>query len=303
MRPISWHQLEYFLAVSRTQHISRAAGEVGLSQPALSRAIATLEANLEVPLFDRVGRSIVLTPLGEIFRRRVERAVHEIDDARAELADLASAERGTVKIGFLRTLGIDYLPNLVRRYKAIFPRAQFTFAQNNSVELERNLLEGQLDMIFVSRGRPEIKWSLVEEQELILIVPPSHSLARSRTAALRDLRSENFVSLKNGYRFRDITEGFCHRAGFTPKYSFEGEDFSSVIGFVASGFGIAIVVPEYALSPRVASLRLVDPVPKRAFGIGWLTNRFLSASACSFRDFVLAHEVQQGENSTTLAPG
>jgi DNA-binding transcriptional LysR family regulator len=87
-----------------------------------------------------------------------------------------------------------------------------------------------------------------------------------------------------------MVETFCKQAGFIPTYSYEGDDLSSVIGFVSSGFGIAIVAPEDASSERVASLRLKDPAPRRSIGIGWVKDRYLTASATLFRDFVLRRQ-------------
>jgi len=292
MRRFSWNQLEYFLVVARTQNISRAATEVGLTQPAMSRAIANLEHNLELPLFQRAGRSIILTRFGNVFRRRVEQALGEIDDARRELADLVSADRGMLGLGFVPTLGVDYIPNAVRRFKDGHPNVRFTFSQDSSAELEAKLLNGELDLIFtprvVSDADNGITWSLVDEQELILIMPHSHPLVKMSKVPLSTLREEQFVSLKKGHRFRQFTDGLFNKAGFTPHYSFEGDDLSSLIGFVSAGFGIAIVPPVCAASPRVASLRIVNPIPRRSIGIGWIDGRYFPASARLFRDFVLA---------------
>ena len=291
-RRISWQQLEYFLVVARTQNISRAAIKIGLTQPALSRAIANLEANIELPLFQRIGRSIVLTRFGDVFRRRVERALGEIDEARRELDDLVSADRGMIELGFVPTLGVDYIPNAVRRFKDTYPNVRFAFGQNSTSELETKLLNGELDLIFTPKVAGDavngISRSVVGEQELILIIPHSHQLVGARKVALSDLSAEQFVSLKKGHRFRQFTDGLCNQAGFAPHHSFEGDDLSSLIGFVSAGFGIAIVPAVCATSPRVASLRIVNPIPKRSIGVNWIDGRYLSASARLFRDFVLA---------------
>jgi hypothetical protein len=104
------------------------------------------------------------------------------------------------------------------------------------------------------------------------------------------------------HRFRQFTDGLFNQAGFTPNCSFEGDDLSSVIGFVAAGFGLAIVPPACASSPRVASLRLVKPTPRRSIAMGWIDHRYFSASARLFRDFVLANRKLQtrGESPKSL---
>jgi DNA-binding transcriptional LysR family regulator len=96
---VNWDRLVYFRAVARLQHISRAAGELGITQPALSRAIARLERDVGVELFDRRGRTIVLTRCGAAFLRRVERALDEIELGRREAGDLAVADARMVSLG------------------------------------------------------------------------------------------------------------------------------------------------------------------------------------------------------------
>ena len=288
MKPLSWAQLEYFSVIARLQHMSRAADQLGVSQPALSRALTKLEADLAVPLFDRVGRSIRLTRYGELFQRRAARALQEIEDGRAELADMVCPERRTVALGFLRTLGITFVPQLVRSFSAANRNVLFSFIQSNSTALEDQLLSGELDLILNARpwNKPDFEWRLVAHQELVLIVSPSHPLARRRTVALKEIAKEPFVSFKEG-RFRQLTEELCHAAGFSPMIRFESDNSSSVPGFVAAGFGVAIVSPDTASSGGVVSLRITRPSARRSIGVAWAKDRYLATSTRSFRDFAL----------------
>jgi DNA-binding transcriptional LysR family regulator len=281
--------LEAFRVAGQLQHITRAAEKLGTSQPALSRALARLEAELGVPLFEHVGRSVRLTRYGEAFLRRVERAWREIDEGRIELEDIAGPERGTVALGFLRTLGARYVPQLVRRFSALHPGVRFSFVQNNSTAIEEQLMRGELDLVFtaVPPGQASFGWRRVTDQEFVLIVSRAHPLARRRAVALREVAGETFVSYKRGHAIRRVTDELCAAAGFTPSISFEGDDSSSVPGFVAAGFGVAIVPPD---SPTrdVVSLRISKPAARRMIGIAWVDGRYLPASATLFRDFAVA---------------
>jgi DNA-binding transcriptional LysR family regulator len=104
---------------------------------------------------------------------------------------------------------------------------------------------------------------------------------------LRDVADESFVSFKPGHAFRRFTDDLCAAAGFSPVISFEGDDSSSVPGFVAAGFGVAIVPPESAAFAGVVALRISEPTARRAIGIAWMKARYLSASARAFRDFAM----------------
>jgi DNA-binding transcriptional LysR family regulator len=285
-----WHLLECFRVAGRLQHVTRAAEQLGTSQPALSRSLARLQSDLGVQLFRRAGRSIRLTKPGEVFLARVERALEEIENGRRELGDFKAADRGTIALGFLRTLGAKYIPELVRRFSLAHPEVQFAFVQNNSATIEAQLERGELDLIFVAvpPGHAGFGWSRIVDQQLVLIVPRDHRLARRRHVRLREMANERFVSFKQGHAIRRMTDDLCKAAGFVPQISFEADDSSSVPGFVAAGFGIGIVPPEACGYADVASLKITEPVARRPIGIAWVEDRYLSASARLFREFVTA---------------
>jgi DNA-binding transcriptional LysR family regulator len=285
-----WHLLECFRVAGRLQHVTRAAEQLGTSQPALSRSLARLQSDLGVQLFRRAGRSIRLTRPGELFLTRVERALAEIDNGRRELADFKAAAGGTVTLGFLRTLGAQYIPELVRRFSRVHPAVRFAFVQNNSTTIEAQLERGELDLIFVAvpPGHANFGWTHIVDQQFALIVPRNHRLARSRQAPLRAVAHERFVSFKQGHAIRHMTDDLCKAAGFLPEISFEADDSSSVPGFVSAGFGVAIVPSEACGYADVASLKITEPVARRAIGVAWMEGRYLSASARLFRDFAVS---------------
>jgi DNA-binding transcriptional LysR family regulator len=143
---VNWDRLVYFRVVARLQHISRAATELGITQPALSRAIARLERDVGVKLFVRRGRTIALTRYGSAFLRHAERALDAIDTGVREIGDLAGADAALVSLGFLRTLGAAMVPELVRAFRAEHPDVRFAFTQNNGVALEALLVAGEVAM-------------------------------------------------------------------------------------------------------------------------------------------------------------
>jgi DNA-binding transcriptional LysR family regulator len=289
-RRLDWRQLEAFRVAGRLQHVTRAAEQLGTSQPALSRALARLEADLGVPLFERVGRSVRLTRYGELFLKRVDGAFAQIEEGRTELADLAKPGRGTVALGFLRSLGAKYVPQMVRRFGRTHPEVRFTFTPNNSGELEALIERGDLDLAFttVPVTSAKLAWTRVTDQEMVLLVPESHRLARRRHVTLREVQDEPFVTFKRGHAFRRLTEGLCEEAGFVPSITFEGDDSSSIPGFVAAGFGVAIASYESGAFNGVVGLKITAPTARRAIGLAWAKDRYLPAGARTFRDFAAA---------------
>jgi DNA-binding transcriptional LysR family regulator len=284
---VDWRQMEYFRVAGRLQHMTRAAQELGMSQPALSRSIGRLERELGVPLFHHVGRSVRLTRYGEAFLARIDRALHEVDEARRELSDMTGAETGTVALGFLRTLADEYVPQLVREFRNRHPGVRFTFSQDNGTVLERELEAGELDLCFMPIPLDGTRFESrpVTDQELVLIVPAEHRLAGRRSVALREAGDEPFISFKPGHAMRRVTDDLCALAGFAPKITFEGEESSAVRGFVAAGLGVAIV-PASAFAHGIAALHLSEPVARRSIGMAWVKDRYVSEAAQAFARFV-----------------
>lgn len=292
---MDWQQLEYFRVAGRMEHVTAAAERLEITQPTLSRSLARLEREVGVPLFAHVGRSVRLTRYGSAFLARVERALHEIDEGRRELADLAGASRGRVALGFLRTLGSDYVPAVVRRFRERSPDVVFSFTQNNGVELQRALLASELDACFIA-GPPQddrIAWRQVLDQEMVLVVPPGHRLAKRRGVRLAEVRDEPFVSFKEGHSIRTLSDGLCAQAGFAPSVVFAGDASNVIRGFVNAGFGVAIV-PRENVRDGLIELHLTQPAATRRIGLAWARDRYRSGAERAFERFVFAGGAPKG---------
>jgi DNA-binding transcriptional LysR family regulator len=287
---MEWQQLEYLRVMGQLEHVTRAAEQLGITQPALSRSIARLERELGVPLFVPVGRSVRLSRYGQAFLRRVERALDEINDGRSELRDMTGSERGTIALGALRSLATQYAPELMQRFARRHPEVRFVFTEDNRKRLVGHLEEGGVNLCLTVRvEHPRFAWRRIAQQELVLIVPPAHRLAQRRSVKLIEVADERFVSFKHGHQVRADTEELCRNAGFTPLIAAESDESSSVRGLVAAGSGVAIV-PRSGTSMRVVSLIIDGPPAVRDIGIAWVTDRYLSQAERMFRQFVIENE-------------
>ena len=283
-------RLEYFRAVGRTQHVTQAAMELGLSQPALSRAISTLESEIGIPLFERRGRSVNLTPDGKIFLDYIERAFRVIEDGYEELGDRNEAGRGRVSIGFLRSLSHIFIPQLVGRFRAAHHEAQIGFFQSNSDGLEDEMKRGRLDLIFVARIRDTGSFTWVElgTQEIHLVVPVTHPIATQESVSLAEVKDEPFISFRPGHAFRVLADAVFASAGLTPKIAFECDDGSYLMTYVAAGLGIALVPPNYITPDGFKIVRLSSPHAQRSIGVAWQNGRYLNKSALAFLNLARA---------------
>ncbi|HZC06377.1 MAG TPA: LysR family transcriptional regulator [Ktedonobacterales bacterium] len=289
---VEWQQLEYFQVVAQTEHFTRAAERLSLSQPALSRAMARLEAELGAPLFERQGRRVRLTRYGRAFLVHVERALQAVEAGKREIADMAGPERGVVALAFLKTLGNRMLPDALRAFRDEHPQVRFQLTQSHASALLDLLTSGEVDLCLFSppEDRPGMRWAPLLTEDLYVVAAANHPLASRESVALAELADEPLILLKPGYGMRRITDALCREAGFTPRIAFEGEDAATVTGLASAGLGVGFI-PALAASERsdVRYLRVSAPRAERIIALAWMEARYLSAAATLFRDFTLAY--------------
>jgi DNA-binding transcriptional LysR family regulator len=160
-------QLEHFLAVAKNLHFTRTAELLSISQSALSRSIANLEADLGILLIEREGRSVRLNRYGEQFAKGVERVLREIEAAKEELLLAQSPDCGTVALSFLKSLGISAVPKIISQYHAAHPQVQFQLYQESTQVMLDQLERGEVDLVLSSmtETRGTLHWvSLWEER-------------------------------------------------------------------------------------------------------------------------------------------
>ena len=121
------HQLRYFCAVARTGSFTRAAQQEHLAQPSLSQQIRKLEDELGTPLFDRLGRTVRLTQMGEVFLPRAEAIMHQVADAKLQIQEMAGTEQGKLAIGAIPTIAPYLLPGYLASFSRNFPRRKSTW--------------------------------------------------------------------------------------------------------------------------------------------------------------------------------
>jgi DNA-binding transcriptional LysR family regulator len=278
-------QLHYFQTVARFEHVTRAAEALRVAQPALSKAIVRLEAELGAPLFDRRGRRVALNACGRAFLRHIERVFMELEDGRRELADLAGLARGTVTVAATTLL---LLPDLLVAFRARHPGVNFRLSQASTTEMQTGLASGEIDLCLASAPieGPAIRSVALFTEDILLAVPPRHRLAGRGRIPLGEAAAEPFISAKRGYWLRDLTDDACRQAGFIPDTICEGDEPGAIRRLVAAGLGVAFLptsARRAGAGPEVAWLHITEPVCQRTVSLVWREDRYLSAAARRFR--------------------
>ncbi|MFC7687242.1 LysR family transcriptional regulator [Ureibacillus sp. GCM10028918] len=286
-------QLEYFKIVAEMQHMTHAAEQLNISQPALSKSISNIEQEIGVPLFDRQGRSISLNRYGKLFLTSVDAILREFEKAKVEISSLVMPGYGDVAFGFIHTLGMEVVPELMAHIPEKYPNMKFTLTQAASYNLLKWLEEGQVDLCLSQRIESksiDIKWIDLWSEELFVIVPKNHRFANRETIKLEEIKDEPFISIKRGNALRQIVDKLIKEAGITTNMTFAGEEMHTVAGFVGAGLGVSLIPNIKGLNEyNVCKIRVSEPICERKIGVSWAGGRYLSPAAVQFKDYLVEY--------------
>lgn len=294
------HQLRYFCAVADSGSFSRAAEAANVSQPSLSQQILKLEDELGARLFDRLGRTVRLTAVGEAFLPRARAALHEVEAARSDVIERRTSVGGPVTVGVIPTVAPYLLPALLPSFARRHPQARLTVIEDITAVLLNRLRQGRVDVAILAlpvRGHEFETFPLLTER-LLAAVSRRHPLAKRESLGLKELRQEPFLLLSDGHCFRESAIAACARAKLSPRVVFESGQFSSLLGMVAAGMGVSIV-PEMAADTDSPCrfLPIKDEKAERTVAAVVLHGRSLSRAQGSFLSHLREHGAQDVRRS------
>jgi LysR family transcriptional activator of glutamate synthase operon len=281
-------QLRYFDAVARCGGFTRAAEQLHVAQSAVSAQIRALEAELGVRLFDRTTRRVTLTQPGELFLVRARRVLGELDGARGELADLAAVLTGRVAIGATAVVGPFDLPGALAGFHVRYPGVDLRLRSGLVAKLLTLLDGGDVDLVIapIHDDLPaHLSARRLTGEEVLLVLPPGHPLARGGALDLGELREESFVCLPEGSGLRGMLDEAAAGAGFEPRVQFETQSPASIRALVAAGLGVALLARSAAEheGPAVSVRTLRHPPAHPPIGLIHHRGQRLSAAARACR--------------------
>ena len=209
-------QLRYFMQVAKRGNFTRAAEDLNISQPALSRSILKLEEELGQPVFERKTRSISLTDAGMLLQGRAQQVLSILEDTKAEITD--DGESGRIRVGAIPTIAPYFLPEILGKFSAAYPRATVIIEENTTDPLLKGCSQGDIDLAVVALPI-QAKYLEVEElfeEELLLVLPPDHPLADRSRICLGDVKPFPFVLLHEAHCLSDNIVSFCGQRRSSP---------------------------------------------------------------------------------------
>lgn len=239
---MDFNQLKYFIVTAKIQHITKSAEKLSLSQSALSRSISNLEDELGVPLFDRVNRNVQLNKFGEIFLDTANDLVNKLEKTKKHLNNIANPDNGEITVSFVHTLGLQYIPKLLKAYKSIYPNNHLYLKESDSKVIHKELVSGTTDIGIspVFKEDSDLIYSPLFTEELVFVISNKHHLSKKDHITFDDISGETFIHFAKQTYSRDLIENALSSAGITLS-SYDGLEIASIIGLVEANLGIAIV--------------------------------------------------------------
>jgi LysR family transcriptional regulator, transcriptional activator of the cysJI operon len=250
--------LEVFLTVAKHLNYTRAGEDVNLSQPSVSVRIRQLETELDVKLFDKLGKKVALTDAGRLLLPYATRVMAAVSDAQHAIDELQGLERGTLRIGASTTPGMYLIPQTLARFKQRYPKIEIQLGIKDTREIENGVIRNEFDFGFVGghlvgHEVHAIPWLT---DQLVLIVPTDNPLARKKAVRADDLKKERFIVREAGSATHATTVNHLDKIGLQIESLMKMENPESVKKAVQSGLGIAFI-SKFAVDAELKARTLV----------------------------------------------
>ncbi|MGO8719867.1 MAG: LysR substrate-binding domain-containing protein [Acidobacteriaceae bacterium] len=293
-------RLKVFRIVAQHLNFSRAAEELSLSQPAVTQQIKTLEDEYGIPLFDRSGGRITLTPAGKVLLPYANKLKTISDEAYEIVTSTGGNHAGKLALGASQTIGQYLLPQLVAAFLRENPRIAITAISGNTDEILAALTVGKIQLAMVEGPglRKDVRLEPFMEDQMVLVVPASHEWA-NQEISVNELKQEHLLMREFGSGSRRVVEGSLAKAGLKKKdlkTTMELDSTEALLSAVEAGLGVTFV-SRWAVRnqltlgtlrlARVKKLRL-----SRMFSVAYPVGPEPGGNAGAFRRFILHHSAE-----------
>lgn len=297
--PFTLDQLRILKAIASEGSFKRAADSLYVSQPAVSLQVQNLERQLDVPLFDRGGRRAQLTEAGHLLLSYGEKILSLCQETCRALEDLQNLQGGTLIVGASQTTGTYLLPRMIGMFRQKYPDVAVQLHVHSTRRTAWSVANGQIDLAIVGG---EIPTELLEaldvvpyaEDELALILPPSHPMVEQETIQKEDLYKLQFISLDSQSTIRKVIDQVLSRSGIDTrrlKIEMELNSIEAIKNAVQSGLGAAFVsvsaIEKELLMGVLHKSQMEEVVVTRVLSLICNPNRYRSKAAEAFSNEIL----------------
>lgn len=291
--------LQYFLEVAKYKSFSVAAEHLYITQPTISKMIKNLEEELGVVLFERNRKKLILTDAGQIILEQatlINNAFHNLEN---ELDNLIGLKKGHIRIGLPPIFNAQFLLQLIGRFHEKYPGITFQFGEDGSKKIEEDISNNLLDVgvvVLPTNNERFLHFPLLEE-DLKLILHPSHRFAEREEVNLVELAEESFILFNKDFALHDRILYSCNSVGFNPHIISKSSQWAFIEEMVSWNLGVSLLPESICqhLGKNVKAITVTNPSIRWELAIIWNKNQYLSFAAKEWLQFTKNHLMNDTE--------
>lgn len=271
---IELRQIRHFLALCEYLHFGKAAESLHLTQPSLSRSIATLESELGAPLFARHSRSVLLTAAGKEFQSRSREVIAGLESAVRHTKATAQGARGILRVSFTSLAAWTVLPSIMKRYMGEYPLVDLMLNEVLPKDLPAAVQHGDADvaLTFRMQATDSLNYRALHHEPLCAVIPSNHPLANIDILDLGQLQDYSFITFPRATApvLYDAVIECCNAAGLQPVIRVRTHLQQTIVNLVAEGLGVSVVPTSMRKLqlPGAVFKDLIDS-PQVEYGMVW----------------------------------
>ena len=289
---MSFRELEYVIAIAKTQSIGQAARDLNVSQPTLSKFVQTLENSLGQPLFSKQGNRFFLTYAGERYVESAKTILRLKKELDSELSDIKNEESGELKIAFRMCGGINILPHLITRFWKQYPKIRISVLENGSNNIEESLINGEVDLAFITLPvkSSAITYEILSHEEVLLVMSPENPLSKKYEIRqncrypwfnLQDAENENFILQQSGHKTRQVADNLFKNYKITPNIALTVSNIEIIMQLVCNNKGMTfageVPLSQIQTEKPLAYFSVGEPCTEFKFAVAYRNGMYLSS--------------------------
>jgi DNA-binding transcriptional LysR family regulator len=289
---MDFDQLETFLEVARHLSFSRAADKRFRTQPAISSQIRLLEEEVGAKLLDRSGGKVSLTASGKLFLKFAEELLESRKAMLAGIAETERVPRGEIVVGANEGTCLHILPEVFAEFKKQYPDVNISITRSDYARILESVIDNSVDFGVVSLPVDDtrLKVVLIHRDELVIIAPPQHPLAKRKSATVSEVAKFPLVVPKGGHT-RDALEDLFYERKLKPRYTMELDSSELLKRFVAADAGVGFIarsnVIEDVRADSLVTIPISDATIRRDLALVFRKDKSLSRAATAFIDIAV----------------
>lgn len=258
--------LQYIAEIVRCSSFTKAAENLNVTQPTISKMIQNLENELNADIFVRNGRQIQLTDVGEAILKYSGPILQMFENLKTEINDLTFLNKGSIRIGLPPMAGSSFFPDVIKKFQDRYPGITMKMVEDGARKIEESIEEGLLDagILLLPVNQAVFDWFPIFNDRLKVVMHPAHPLADREQIELAELEQERFILFNSNFTLHDRIKNACRSAGFVPRIVSESSQWDLIREMVRADLGIAFLPDTICrlLDPdKVKAIPLVPEIP------------------------------------------